>query len=529
MKALDIDQQIAVIGAGIMGAGIAQVAATAGHQVVLFDVAAGAATKGLAGVKSGLEKLVARGKKSQEDVDSICSRILPTEDITELSEAALVIEAVVEKIDIKRAVFAELEALCSSETIIASNTSSISISALAADLQHPERLLGMHFFNPAAVLKLVEVISGVHTSALVADIVFETAKSWGKIPVHAKSTPGFIVNRVARSFYAEALRSLNEQAASAATIDQVMRASGGFRMGPFELMDLIGQDINLAVSESVYQAYYGDKRFQPSVLQAEMVAGGLLGRKSQKGHYPYSDAAESDLSKHLPEHLPEYLPASRVTPSDITVVGDLGIAEELVPLFEAKGIVVNRKDCAQEAESMSAFSGEYHTHSVGYIIVGQSRLQLTNGLSATHIAANCGQSELVLFDLARSYANAETLALAPALQASEQALIDVMSLFSSIDKRACRIKDVPGMLLMRTLCCLVNEAADAVNQGVCSVDAVDTAMKLGVNYPEGPLEWGQRLGLHNVVGVLKNLQLSYGEERYRCSPWLLNQRFLAGV
>ncbi|MFT7527616.1 MAG: 3-hydroxybutyryl-CoA dehydrogenase [Arenicella sp.] len=491
---------IGVIGAGTMGAGIAQVAASAGHSVVLFDVASGAAQNGLQSIRVGLDKLIERGKKSQREVDQLCARITPADKIGALAAADLIIEAIVENVDIKRSVFSELEAICSEKTIIASNTSSISISALAAKLKHPERLIGMHFFNPAAILKLVEVVSGLHTSSEVANTVFDIAKKWGKTPVHAKSTPGFIVNRIARPYYAEALRSLNEQAASVATIDQIMRSSGGFRMGPFELMDLIGQDINLAVSESVYQAYYGDKRFQPSVLQAEMVAGGLLGRKTGRGYYDYSQDQKGEA---------EHQPVSESSLDQVTIYGDLGAADELLRLLEKSDVNVQRQASDQ-----------------AYLQVGNTRLQLCNGLTATHIAANSGHDEVAVFDLARSYIAAQSIAVSVAKQASEQALQDVLALFSAIDKRVCVIKDLPGMLLMRTVCCLVNEAADVVNQGVCKAQDVDVAMKLGVNYPEGPMEWGARIGFANVVTVLANLQQSYGEERYRCSPWLLNQQFV---
>ena len=498
---LNKQTKIGVIGAGTMGAGIAQVAANAGHSVVLFDVAAGAAQNGVQSIRSGLAKLVERGRKSQQEVDGLCARITPADQISALADAGLIVEAIVENLDVKRAVFKELESLCGEQTIIASNTSSISISALAAKLENPTRLIGMHFFNPAAVLKLVEVVSGLHTSQEVADAVFDIAQQWGKTPVHAKSTPGFIVNRIARPYYAEALRSLNEQAASVATIDQVMRSSGGFRMGPFELMDLIGQDINLAVSESVYQAYYCDKRFQPSVLQAEMVAGGLLGRKSGKGYYSYPQSANVAA---------EYLPSSQSSDASnsITVFGELGIAAELVSLLEQNEVNVER----QSAEA-------------AYLQIGNTRLYLSNGLTATQRAANCDHDDLVVFDLARSYTSAESIAISVAKQASEQAVQDAASLFALMGKRVCVIKDLPGMLLMRTVCCLVNEAADAVNQGVCKAEDVDVAMKLGVNYPEGPIEWGARLDFSNVVLVLANLQKSYGEERYRCSPWLLNEQF----
>jgi 3-hydroxybutyryl-CoA dehydrogenase len=492
-------ETIGVIGAGTMGAGIAQVAASAGHSVVLFDVASGAAQSGLQSIRVGLDKLIERGKKSQREVDQLCARITPADKIEALAAADLIIEAIVENVDVKRSVFSELEAICGEKTIIASNTSSISISALAAKLNNPERLVGMHFFNPAAILKLVEVVSGLHTSNEVANRVFDIAKKWGKTPVHAKSTPGFIVNRIARPYYAEALRSLNEQAASVATIDQIMRSSGGFRMGPFELMDLIGQDINLAVSESVYQAYYGDKRFQPSVLQAEMVAGGLLGRKTGRGYYDYSQDQKSEA---------EHQPAAENSLDEVTIYGDLGTAGELLSLLEKTDVNVQRQASDQ-----------------AYLQIGNTRLQLCNGLTATQVSANSGHEELVVFDLARSYSTAQSIAVSVAKQASEQALQDVLALFSAIDKRVCVIKDLPGMLLMRTVCCLVNEAADVVNQGVCKAPDVDVAMKLGVNYPEGPMEWGARIGFANVVTVLANLQQSYGEERYRCSPWLLNEQF----
>ena len=502
MAALKKDNLVGVIGAGTMGAGIAQVAAAAGHSVILFDVAIGAAQKGLDSVRSGLEKLVARGKKTQQEVDALCARIIPSESIQSLSDVSLVVEAIVEDLDIKRRVFAELESLCRADTIIASNTSSISISALAADLEYPERLVGMHFFNPAAILKLVEVVSGLHTSPDIAEMVFETAANWGKTPVHAKSTPGFIVNRIARPYYSEGLRSLNEQAASVATIDAIMRGAGGFRMGPFELTDLIGQDINKAVSESVYAAYFGDKRFQPSVLQAELVAGGLLGRKTQRGFYDYSLESQPQ-----PDFLP--LEASSQCRS-VTVYGDLGAACELIEMIEKSDMALQIEPADQP-----------------YIQIGDTRLQLTDGNTVSQTAADTGNNNLVFFDLARSYTCCDCVAISAACQANEQATADVHAFFVGLGKRVALIKDVPGMLLMRTVCMLVNEAADAVNQGVCAPADVDTAMKLGVNYPEGPMEWGARLGYQHVVTILRNLQHSYGEERYRCSPWLQNAQYSA--
>jgi len=228
--------------------------------------------------------------------NALLARISIVDELAGLASAALVIEAIVEKLEVKQQVFAELENLCGDDVILASNTSSLSITAIGAGLVRPERLVGMHFFNPAPIMKLVEVVSGLATDSEVAASIFATAENWGKLAVHACSTPGFIVNRVARPFYAEGLRLLQEGAADVATIDAILRDCGGFRMGPFELMDLIGHDVNYAVTESVHAACYGDQRFTPSLLQKELVDGGFLGIKSGRGFYQHGDGAEKPVA-----------------------------------------------------------------------------------------------------------------------------------------------------------------------------------------------------------------------------------------
>ena len=281
---------VLVVGAGIMGAGIAQVAAQAGHPVSLYDVRPGAAQDALAKLQISLAALVAKGKMPSDTVAALLSRITPVADLQGASRSSLVVEAIVENTEAKRALWQQLEAIVDDDCVLASNTSSISITAMAQGLRHPGRLVGMHFFNPVPLMKLVEVVSGLHTAPQVADAVFALAQRWGKVAVHARSTPGFIVNRIARPYYAEALALLHERSTTPVVLDACLKAIG-FRMGPCELMDLIGHDTNFAVTQSVYQANFYDKRYVPSLLQRELVDGGLLGRKSGRGIYDYAEGA----------------------------------------------------------------------------------------------------------------------------------------------------------------------------------------------------------------------------------------------
>jgi len=495
MGALPTETTIAVIGAGTMGAGIAQVAAKAGHPVMLFDAAEGAAKKGIERTAQGLQKLVERNKLSADEREALLSRLTPCDSIEQLAPAKLVVEAIVEKLEIKQQVFSQLENLCSEDTILATNTSSISVTSIGAALSRPQNLVGMHFFNPAPVMKLVEVISGVATDAEVAQAVFETAAAWGKKPVLARSTPGFIVNRVARPFYAEGLRVLQEGGADVATIDAIVREAGGFRMGPFELMDLIGHDVNYAVTRSVFDAYFQDPRFTPSLLQQELVNAGYLGRKSGRGFYQYdSNDEQSQPATAEPQAKPE----------KIQVWGQLGVAEPLVEQAEAAGITVERKAHAQCA----------------FIQLDGVLLGLTDGRTATQISGDEKQPEVVLFDLALDFAEAKRIAVAKSDQCSEEGLNRVIGFFQALGKQVSVIDDLPGMVVMRTVCMLANEGADAVNQQVCDVAAVDLAMQAGVNYPRGPLAWADAIGISQVVTTLYHLAAGYGENRYRVSPLL---------
>jgi 3-hydroxybutyryl-CoA dehydrogenase len=427
--------------------------------------------------------------------------------LAELGDAGLVIEAIVEDLDVKRKVFAELEEIVAEDCIFASNTSSISITSIGACLRLPQRLVGMHFFNPVPLMALVEVISGLASDSAVADRVYDTAAAWGKNPVHTKSTPGFIVNRVARPYYAEALRILGEQAATPATIDAIMRESGGFKMGPFELMDLIGHDVNFAVTQSVFHAFFTDPRFTPSLIQQELVNAGFLGRKSGRGFYCYgADAVrpapqtEAVIGSNPGDHS-EHSNNNNGN-RDVKIYGGNALSAALKARFNAAGIV---HETALAKDDVLLRSGS-------------ARLYLTDGRSATERARDNDHDDTVLLDLTLDLTQASRVALARADQCSDAAYQAIVALLQAAGMAVSLLADVPGMAVMRTVAMLANEAADTVNQGVCSVADADLAMQKGVNYPCGPLAWADIIGLPYLTKVLSHLAASYGEDRYRVSP-----------
>lgn len=487
MSVLDKSATVGVVGAGAMGQGIAQVAVVAGHPVLLHDIDSAAADKALAAIRGRLDRLVEKGRLTAADRDAAAARMAVAPTLESMAPARLVIEAVVERLDIKQQVFKTLEDACGNDVILASNTSSLSITAIASALKRPERMAGMHFFNPAPLMRLVEIVSGLATDREVAQTLYDTAAAWGKSPVHAKSTPGFIVNRVARPFYAEALRLLKEGASDPATIDAIMRECGGFRMGPLELTDLIGQDVNSAVTRSVFDAYNGDPRFEPSLVQEELVAAGRLGRKSGRGFYDYGDGAENPAAHEA---------APCAAPANVTIVGDLGPAAALATLIEQSAISVER------------LPGEDGVD--GHILLpGDARLMLTDGALATARAVEVG-APVILFDLARSYTETPRLVLAPSDNCPTDALNAAIGLVQALGKKASVIDDAPGMVLMRTVAMLANEAADAMHQQVADAADIDTAMEKGVNYPVGPLAWADTIGPRRVFTVLDNMATTYG-------------------
>ncbi|MFM1881062.1 MAG: hypothetical protein RLZZ344_1296 [Pseudomonadota bacterium] len=505
MTALTKATKVAVVGTGAMGAGIAQIAAAAGHEVLLFDAREGAAEKAITGIAAQFSRLAEKGKLSADEASAASGRLQAVTDLQGLSDVGLIVEAIVENLEAKQGLFRSLEAIVAPTALFATNTSAISVTAIGAALAQPERLAGLHFFNPAPLMALVEVVSGLATAPSVAETLFDTAKAWGKSPVYTKSTPGFIVNRVARPFYAEAQRVLQEGGADVATIDACCKEGGGFRMGPFELMDLIGHDVNLAVTKTVWAAYYHDPRFLPSLLQQELVAAGFLGRKSGRGFYEH----RPDATNPTPDTAPDAR-AALDGAGAITVFGQSLAAQALRERLTAAGRACQLAEAADDRIAQ----------------LGEAVVYLTDGRTATHRTFASGQSNTFVIDLALDYRSATRLAMAGAEGASAAARLQAVGLLQAAGYAVSVFRDVPGLIVMRTVAMLANEAADAVNQGVCTVAAADTAMRLGVNYPLGPLAWADAIGLPRVRDVLTHLAQAYGEDRYRISPWI-HQRVFA--
>ena len=500
---------VLVIGAGIMGAGIAQVAAQAGHEVRLFDARDNIASEAKTKLGASLAALAAKGKFQPDAVTATLDRIRPIAALEQARDAGLVVEAIVENLDAKRTLLRQIEALVDSDCILASNTSSISITAMAHGLQRPERLVGMHFFNPVPVMKLVEVVSGLHTAPAVAETVFALAGRWGKTPVHARSTPGFIVNRIARPYYGEAQALLHERATTPAVLDACLRAAG-FRMGPCELIDLVGHDTNLAVTQSVFEANFGDKRYQPSLLQREMVAGGLLGRKSGRGFYDYRTGVPA-----APAAVPTGGEPLAVPPAArVFVHGEGPVAEHWVQALAPFGVSLDRN-------RESDWTG---------LEADGAQLRLTDGRPATRVSAETGRREIALMDLpVAALAGGTALAFSVAGSASPAWAERAPAWLRLAGFIPQRVGDAAGLVVARTIAMLINEAADAVQQGVCSQDAADAAMKLGLNFPAGPFEWLARWDAGAVVRLLDYLDAQYRGERYRASPELRQRAWFAAV
>ncbi|MFE1248997.1 3-hydroxyacyl-CoA dehydrogenase [Streptomyces sp. NPDC058735] len=484
MTALDLSSPVAVVGTGTMGQGIAQVALVAGHPVRLYDALAGRARQAADAIGARLDRLVEKERLSASDRDAARARLLPAETLAELADCALVVEAVLERLDVKQELFRALEDVVDGDCLLATNTSSLSVTAIGGALRSPGRFVGLHFFNPAPLLPLVEVVSGFATDVTYATRAYETARAWGKAPVACADTPGFIVNRIARPFYAEAFAVYEAQGADPATVDAVLRESGGFRMGAFELTDLIGQDVNESVTRSVWESFFQDVRFTPSLAQRRLVESGRLGRKTGQGWYDHGDGAER----------PEPDTAEpRQPPAHVVAEGDLGPAGELLALIREAGIEVHEED---------------EDDGTRLVLPSGGQLALADGQTSVEFR------DVVYFDLALDYRRATRIALSASQDTAPQTLAEAVGLFQALGKKVSVIGDVPGMIVARTVARIIDLAHDAVAKGVATEEDVDTAMRLGVNYPLGPFEWSRRLGRSWAYALLDDLHLRDPSGRY---------------
>ncbi|MGI3204149.1 3-hydroxyacyl-CoA dehydrogenase [Streptomyces sp. GLT-R25] len=484
MTALDLAGPVAVVGTGTMGQGIAQVALVAGHPVRLYDAVPGRAQAAAGAIAARLDRLVEKDRLTGAERDAARARLRPAESLTDLADSGLVVEAVLERLDVKQQLLRELEDVVDDDCLLATNTSSLSVTAIGGALRNPGRFVGLHFFNPAPLLPLVEVVSGFATDVTSATRAYEMARAWGKTPVACADTPGFIVNRIARPFYAEAFAVYEAQAADPATIDAVLRESGGFRMGAFELTDLIGQDVNESVTRSVWEAFFQDVRFTPSLAQRRLVESGRHGRKSGHGWYDYGDEGER----------PEPHTAEKVQPPAYVVAeGDLGPAAELIALIREAGIQVREDE---------------EDHGTRLVLPSGGQLALADGQTAVEFR------DVVYFDLALDYRRATRIALSHSQDTQTQTLAEATGLFQVLGKDVSVIGDVPGLIVARTVARIVDLAHDAVAKGVATEEDIDTAMRLGVNYPLGPFEWSRRLGRSWAYDVLDDLHMRDPSGRY---------------
>jgi 3-hydroxybutyryl-CoA dehydrogenase len=487
-------QRIGVIGAGSMGSGIAQVAIAAGHQTVLVDVSAVQLERALAEIRSRLDRMSVKGTLSPSEAAAAMRRLTTSQSPPAqagIADCDVVIEAAPESLDIKRELFGAIESVVRDDCILATNTSSLSVTAIAGALRRPERFIGMHFFNPVPLMRLVEVVAGLRTDGDVVAAICDLVVAWQKKPIRARSTPGFVVNRVARPFYGESFRLLEDQAASPSTIDALLRECAGFRMGAFELTDLVGQDVNETVTRTVWTALGYDPRYQPSAIQREYVEAGLLGRKCGRGFYSYAEGA---TRPEIPVAAPHPAPDSAI------VCGS-------DPHLTA---IVGRADLTTVGQEAAAGVAGHVELPCGGIVL------TTVGRTALDHSAELDRP-VVVVDRCLDPATVGLIAIAAPPGQPGEALQQAVGVLQAAGVRPCVIEDVPGLVVARVISMLVNEAADALWKGIATAADIDVAMRFGVNYPLGPLEWGDRWSARVVAEIIDNLGTGLRDPRYRTS------------
>ncbi|WP_241021754.1 3-hydroxyacyl-CoA dehydrogenase [Burkholderia sp. Ac-20353] len=486
-------ETIGIVGAGAMGRGIAQIAALAGLAVNLFDTNPQALDAARVYLSDTFAKLADKGKLSAEDGAAALARVRPCTALEELTACDLVIEAIVERLDIKRQLIGELEAVLRPQAIIASNTSSLSITAIAAGAKHPERIAGYHFFNPVPLMKVVEVIDGLSGDPAVGDALMALARRMGHTPVRCKDMPGFIVNHAGRGMNIEGLKVAQEGAASFADIDDIMREQAGFRMGPFELMDLTGLDVSHPVMESIYNQFYQEPRYRPSPITAIRAVGGLVGRKAGAGFYRYENGQKQvPAASAAPSARPASVWVSRANRRghDIVVrlLAILGVTPEAGETPSPEALIV-----------VTPLGHDATTCAVD------------ERLDAARVIAI---DTLLPLDATRR----RTLMTTPATTAAVRDTAH--GLFASDGVPVTVIRDSAGFVAQRIVCCIINIASDIAQQRIASPDDIDRAVQLGLGYPKGPLALGDAIGPRLVLSILQNLTGLTGDMRYRPSPWL---------
>jgi 3-hydroxybutyryl-CoA dehydrogenase len=476
-----------------MGRGIAQIAAQAGSTVRIYDTQPQAAQRAIQELGAQWDRLQEKGRMDAAAVAAAKGRLQPAASLQDLADCELVVEAVIERLDVKKALFAELEQIVGPDTVLATNTSSLSVTSIAAGMQRPQRLAGYHFFNPVPLMKVVEVIAGLKTDPAVCDGLAAYARQMGHTPVRAQDTPGFIVNHAGRGYNTEALRIVSEGVADFATIDRILRDQAGFRLGPFELMDLTGLDVSHPVMESVYRQYYDEPRYRPSVITAQRLAGNVLGRKTGEGFYRYVDG-KAQVAPEAPAPQVAEMPP-------VWVSTRAARRPELLQLLKELGAKVE----TGQSPSLHALS---LVAPLGFDITTVAVVERLDPARTVGI-------DLLVEDAATKR---RVLATNPATRADMRDAAH--ALFARDGKPVSVIRDSGGFVTQRVLATIVNIAADMCQQRVCSPKDLETAVTLGLGYPLGPLAMGDRWGPTNVLEVLFNMQTVYGDPRYRPSPWL---------
>ncbi|NHC02676.1 3-hydroxyacyl-CoA dehydrogenase [Acinetobacter sp. 187] len=486
-------QTMALIGTGVMGMGIAQIAAQAGLEVRLFDAKTGAAEGGLAKLKATLEKLQAKGKFTEEVLNEILARFKILDSIEEVAGVDLVVEAIIENLDIKQSLFKQLESIVSPETILATNTSSLSVTAIASNLEYQERMAGFHFFNPVPLMKIVEVIAGLATDEQVVADLLELAQRMGHLGVRTKDTPGFIVNHAGRAYGTEALKILGEGVTSVSEIDRILREGAGFRMGPFELFDLTALDVSHPVMESIFNQYYQEDRYRPSALTRQMLAGKKVGRKVGEGFYKYVDGQKINE-----------------------------VSAQAVPDVRTFNTVWIRTDRAEDADLLAAYIREQGITLDHAETPAQDSLIVlaTYGEDTTTAALRFGvdATRTVSIDLLTDFAKHRTLM--PSIVTEKNYIDQAHALFAKNGHGVSVIAESIGFISQRVLSMVVNLACDIAQQQIATASDIDQAVKLGLGYPYGPISWGDVLGADRILLILERMLANTGDQRYRPSPWL---------